>query len=65
MAFTDRINLPFRWSFVPAQDPRDGSIRWTWHAYTQVGEIAMQSDRSFDTFTDCMNDAKGRGYGRS
>ena len=63
MAPTDKINLPFRWSFVPAQSPRDGAIRWTWLAYTQAGELAMQSADSFETFTDCMNDAKARGYG--
>ena len=63
MAPNERINLPFRWSFVPAQDPRDGSIRWTWQAYTQGGKLAMQSERSFDSFTECMNDAKTRGYG--
>lgn len=64
MAPNDRINLPFRWSFVPAQDPKDGSIHWTWHAYTQGGTLAMQSDRAFDSFTDCMNDAKTQGYGQ-
>ncbi|HEV3010074.1 MAG TPA: hypothetical protein VGX52_13665 [Burkholderiales bacterium] len=63
MAPTDKINLPFRWSFIPAQNPRDGSIRWTWRAYTQAGELAMESEGSFETFTECMNDAKVRGYG--
>jgi hypothetical protein len=62
MAPSDKINLPFRWSFIPEQDPKDGSIRWTWRAYTQAGKLAMQSERTFETFTDCMNDAKARGY---
>jgi hypothetical protein len=62
MAPTDKINLPLRWSFSPTQNPRDGSIRWSWRAYTQTGELAMESEESFDTLTDCMNDAKTRGY---
>jgi hypothetical protein len=63
MAPADKVNLPFRWSFIPQQNPKDGSINWTWQAYTQGGQLALQSDRSFDTFTDCMNDARARGYG--
>jgi hypothetical protein len=27
MAPTDKLQLPFRWSFIPEQDARDGSIR--------------------------------------
>lgn len=63
MAPADKVNLPFRWSFIPAQNPRDGSIRWSWVAYTQSGELAMKSEGSFEAFTECMNDAKARGYG--
>jgi hypothetical protein len=64
MAPTDKISLPLRWSFSPTQNPRDGSIRWSWRAYTQTGELAMESEGSFETLTDCMNDAKVRGYGQ-
>jgi hypothetical protein len=64
MAPTDKINLPFRWSFVPTQNARDGTIRWTWQAYTQSGQLAMQCEGSFETFTECVNDAKERGYGQ-
>jgi hypothetical protein len=64
MAPTDRINLPFRWSFIPEQNPRDGSIRWKWCAYTQDGKVAMQSEGIFETFTECMEDAKTRGYAK-
>lgn len=64
MAPTDKIRLPLRWSFVPAQNSKDGSIRWSWRAYTQTGELAMESQGSFETFTECMNDAKTRGYGQ-
>ena len=60
----ERPHLPFRWSFIPEQNPRDGSIRWRWRAFTQTGEVAMECDGPFDTFTDCMNDAKTRGYGQ-
>ena len=63
MAPADRPHLPFRWSFIPEQNPRDGSIRWIWRAYTQSGEVALESDTSFETFTECMKDAKTRGYG--
>jgi hypothetical protein len=63
MAPTDRIRLPFRWQFVPVTDPRDGSIRWTWRAYTQTGSLAIESEISFDTLSDCMANAKARGYG--
>jgi hypothetical protein len=62
MAPTDRINLPLRWSFTPEQSARDGSIHWSWRAYTQAGKIAMQSSRSFDTLTECRNDAREHGY---
>ena len=60
----ERPRLPFRWSFIPEQNPRDGSICWRWRAFTQTGEVAMESDGAFETFTDCMNDAKTRGYGQ-
>jgi len=63
MAPTDKINLPLRWQFTPAQNRRDGSIRWAWQAYTQSGQLAMQSERSFETLTECMNDAREHGYG--
>ena len=63
MAPADKPRLPFRWSFIPSHNMRDGSIRWAWRAFTQTGELAMESDQSFDTFTECMQDAKTRGYG--
>ena len=63
MASKDELQLPFRWSFLPEQNARDGSIRWTWRAYTQTGEIALRCPGSFETYTDCVNDAKSHGYG--
>ena len=63
MAPTDRLQLPFRWAFVPEPDARDGSIRWIWRAYAQNGMQVMESEGSFETITECMDDARGRGYG--
>jgi hypothetical protein len=63
MAHAEKPHLPFRWSFIPSQNARDGSIRWTWRAYSQTGSLAMESERTFDSFTECMEHAKTRGYG--
>ena len=63
MAPTDRLQLPFRWSFVPGSDAKDGSIRWMWRAYAQNGVQVMESEGSFETITECMDDARARGYG--
>ena len=63
MAPKDRPPLPFRWSFVPEPDARDGSIRWIWRAYAQNGMQVMESEGSFETITECMDDASARGYG--
>ena len=65
MAPTERIRLPFRWQFVPVEDARDGSVRWAWKAYTQTGDVAFESDRAFETLTECMDDARVRGYGQA
>ena len=64
MAPTDKLHLPFRWSFIPEQYARDGSIRWSWRAYAQNGVEVMQSEARFETITECMDDVKARGYGR-
>ena len=44
---------------------RDGAVRWLWKAYTQTGELAFESERPFDSLTDCMDDAKLKGYGEA
>jgi hypothetical protein len=62
MAPTDKIRLPLRWQFVPVQDPRDAAIHWQWRACTQAGELALESDRKFENLSDCMADARERGY---
>ena len=48
---------------MPTTDERDRSVRWAWRAYTQTGKLAMQSSESFETLTECMDDARGHGYG--
>jgi len=39
------------------------AVRWRWRAYTQTGQVAMESDETYETLTECMDDAKQRGYG--
>ena len=63
MSASDKIQLPLRWQFLPEHDRRDGSVRWRWKAYTQAGAASMESERSFDTLTECMRHARERGYG--
>ncbi len=60
----DPLHMPFRWEFIPVENPSDKSVRWTWRAYAQTGVVALESDKSFETLTDCMQDAKGAGYGK-
>jgi len=38
-------------------------VRWSWRAYTQAGRLAMQSAETFETLTECMEDARASGYG--
>ena len=65
MAPAEKVPLPFRWQFAPARQPATGAIVWTWRAYAQAGELVMQSERSFETLTECMQDAKAKGYDKS
>jgi hypothetical protein len=65
MAPAEKIHLPFRWQFLPVDDPRDHSIRWRWRAFTQGGNLVMESERAFDSLTECLDDAKAKGYGAS
>ena len=52
-----------RWQFVPVQDPSDQSIRWRWRGYTQTGKLELESQDTFESLTECMDDAKNHGYG--
>ena len=45
------------------QHERTGIINWKWRAYTQGGKVEKESERQFDTLTECMQDAKHHGYG--
>jgi hypothetical protein len=65
MAPAERITLPFRWQFVPGREPATGSIVWSWRAYSQTGELVLQAERSFETLTECMQDAKQNGYDKA
>ena len=62
MSPKEPISLPFRWEFSPAKSPKNGTILWKWHAYSHVGELAMESRFAFDTLTDCKVDATKSGY---
>ena len=64
MAPAEKFRLPFRWQFIPVKDGKDGSVRWTWSAFTQTGEEALKSGDSFDTLTECIEDARSKGYGK-
>ena len=63
MASSENIHLPFRWQFAPLEEASDRSIRWKWRAYTQSGDLVMESTETYETLTECISDAKARGYG--
>jgi hypothetical protein len=63
MAPVDRLHLPFRWRFVPVPSAADRSIHWVWRAYTQTGALALESPQTFETLSECMDDAKANGFG--
>jgi PAS domain-containing protein len=52
---------PLRWQFIPVQEPSDRSVRWRWREYTQTGNTALESPRSFESLTECMEDARQHG----
>jgi hypothetical protein len=58
----ERVRLPFRWAFVPVENPADRSIGWAWRAYDHSGKLVMSSERAFETLTECMSDARAFGY---
>jgi len=62
VAPAERVRLPFRWAFVPIENPADRSIAWAWHAYDHGGKLVMSSEQPFETLTECMSDAKAHGY---
>ena len=62
MSPADRLRLPFRWHFSPSRHATDGSIEWGWTAYDQSGKVVMQSSEKFPTLTDCIADARTKGF---
>ena len=62
MVSKENIKLPLIWRFVPVKAENNGAIHWKWQARTHVGSLAMESNGSFDTLTECMEDAKASGY---
>jgi hypothetical protein len=60
MAPKDRIHLPLRWEFVPVKASQE--VVWKWRAYSQAGKLEMESAQTFETLTECMDDAKLHGY---
>ena len=57
----EQPRLPFRWAFDPVVSD-SGFVFWRWCAYDQAGRLVMESDQRFETYTECVQDAKLRGY---
>jgi hypothetical protein len=62
MAPKEPIRLALRWEFTPRKNRVTGLVTWRWRAYTQGGQLAFESETSFDEFSDCVEDAKRHGY---
>lgn len=62
MSPKEPVHLPLRWEFVPLKTPQDGAVVWKWRAYSQAGRLEMESAQTFETLTECMDDAKLHGY---
>ena len=63
MAPAEKLRLPFRWQFLPLEEGSDRAIRWKWRAFTQGGNLVLESDGAFETLTECIADARTQGYG--
>jgi hypothetical protein len=62
MSPVDRTRLPLHWKFEPLRDPHDGSVRWLWKAHDHAGAPVMESERAFESLTDCVSDARWYGF---
>jgi hypothetical protein len=62
MAPKEPISLPFRWEFTPLRNDSTGAIFWKWRAYGQTGKVVVESKISFETLTECKEDAIKAGY---
>jgi len=62
MAPRDPFRVPLRWEFVPEMVGADRQVCWRWRAFTQSGTFHAASAESFETFSECLEDAKQHGY---
>ena len=62
MAPRDVHGFSLHWQFVPAVEGTDRAVRWRWYARTQTDKVFTKSETSFDTLTECVEDAKQHGY---
>lgn len=51
---------------MPAVDvwtfKKDTNGRWIWVCYSETGEPVYASRGDFETMSECVEDARGRGY---
>ena len=50
-----------RWQFVPEKGPAR-LLLWRWKATDADGALVMESARAFQFLSECINDARLRGY---
>lgn len=62
MAPRDHTGWSLRWEFIPRIEGKDRAVRWSWQAFTQTGRHFNASDGSFETLTECVEDARRHGY---
>jgi hypothetical protein len=54
--------MSLRWEFAPEVAGAERAVRWRWRAHTQSARLFAESRQSFDTLTECVEDAKQHGY---
>ena len=62
MAPKERSGLSLRWEFIPSIEGTDRAVHWRWRAFTQAGKPFAESGKSFEMFTECVEDAQRHGY---
>ena len=62
MSKPEQLKIALTWRFTPVEAPVDKSIRWAWVAHTHSGSVAAQSNGSFETLSECTQDAASYGY---
>ena len=58
----ERSGVSLRWEFVPEAVGKVGAVHWRWRAFTQGGHLHAASVSSFETLSECIEDAKRHGY---